>query len=291
MKNLLYTTMAILAAGLVQAHDLGAISGQVVDAATGNPITGAVVTCHGDSGQAGRAQTNERGAYRIPSLEPGRYRVMAEARGYEPARYPDPVPVRPGQVTENINFRLRPVQEMGAISGRVTDQRTGEPISGAMVVAAGRDWAGRARTDERGRYVIRGLRPGTYRVKAGARGYVRQAFPSPVTVEPGQVTENIDFELQPRPVRGAIAGQVIDAQTQKPIANAVIVAVGEYGRNQVRTDRHGFYRMALRPGLYQVTAQARGYEPAVFPRQVPVRPHEVTRGIDFALRRLVADSD
>ncbi len=292
MKNLLYIAMAILAFGFAQAQELGAISGQVVDAASGNPIARAVVICHGDSGQAGRAQTNERGAYRIPNLAPGRYRVMAEARGYEPARYPEPVPVRPGQVTQNINFRLRPVQQgMGAISGRVTDRRTGEPISGALVVARGREWAGRARTDERGNYVIRGLRPGAYHVKAGARGYVRGVFPRPVAVEAGQVTENIDFALQPRPVRGAIAGRVIDARTQEPVGGAVVVAVGEHGRNRATTDRHGFYRMPLPPGLYQVTAQARGYEPAVFPRRVPVRPHEVTHDINFALRRLALDSD
>jgi len=292
MKNLLYIAMALLAVGIARAEEVGAISGQVVDAATGNPIANAVVVCHGDSGQAGRAQTNERGAYRIPNLEPGRYRVMAEARGYEPGRYPEPVPVRAGQVTQNVNFRLRPAQQpMGAISGRVTDRRTGDPISGALVVARGRDWAGRARTDDRGNYVIRGLRPGAYRVKAVARHYVREAFPRPVTVEAGQVTENIDFALQPKPARGAIAGQVIDARTQEPIGGAVVVAVGEHGRNRATTDRRGFYRMPLPPGVYQVTAQARGYEPSVFPRRVPVRPREVTRDINFSLRRLALDSD
>jgi protocatechuate 3,4-dioxygenase beta subunit len=290
MKRLLYITMALVAVGLAQ--DLGAISGQVVDAATGDPIASAVVICHGDSGQAGRAQTNERGLYRIPNLAAGRYRLSAQARGYEPAHYPEPVVVRPGQVTQNINFRLRPMQRpTGAISGRVTDRRTGEPVRGALVVAAGREWSGRARTDERGNYVIRGLRPGAYRVKAAARGYKKESFPRPVPVEAGQVTEDINFALQPKPVRGAISGRVVDAKTQEPVAGAVVVAVGEHGRNHTRTDRRGCYRMALVPGEYQVTAQARGYEPQVFPRRVPVRAHEVTRDVNFSLRRMHTDSD
>jgi protocatechuate 3,4-dioxygenase beta subunit len=292
MKTFLALLTMVVVTSVALAQDPGAISGQVVDAATNSPVPGAVVICHGDSGAAGRAQTNERGAYRIPGLAPGSYRLMAQARGYEPARFPEPVGVRSGRVTENINFRLRPLApQAGAIAGRVTDARTGEPIRGAVVMAVSRQFAARARTDARGNYVIRALPAGTYGVKAAARGYAKEAFPRPVPVEAGQVTEDIDFALRPRPRKGAITGRVLDARTHEPIAGAQVVAVGVYGRGQARTDRRGCYRLKLVPGTYQVTARARGYEPQVFPRRVPVHPHQVTTDVNFGLRRMHSDFD
>jgi large repetitive protein len=191
MKRLL--TMLALVAAVVYA---GGISGQVVDATTGEPIAGAQVIAKSVNGDAGRAQTNERGVYRIADLEPGSYKVGAKARGYEEARYPRDVPVRGDQVTEDINFRLAGErQQLGAIAGRITDRRTGEPISGAVIVASRGRAQMKARSDGRGNYLLRGLRPGDYTVTAGARGYARETYPRPVPVTGGNVTNGIDFAL------------------------------------------------------------------------------------------------
>jgi len=292
MKSL--TALAVLLlVGAALAQESSGIAGQVVDGRTGEPVVGALVICRGETGQAGRGTTNERGMYRIGDLAPGRYGVSAQARGYAPTSYPERVEVRAGQVTENIDFRLRPLQqpEPGAISGRVVDRQTGEPIAGAVVTAANPTCRNRARTDERGRYVIRNLAPGAYGVKAEARGYVRQPYPERVTVEAGQVTEGIGFELAAKPRKGAIAGIVTDARTGEPVAGAVVVAVGEHARGKAVTGRDGRYRMRLLPGRYEVRAMARGYQPATLPRPVPVHPDQVTGNVDFALRRMHADSE
>lgn len=291
MKRLLALVAVVTMTGVALAN--GGISGTVLNAVTSDPIEGAMVIAVGDSGEMGRARTNARGAYRIGDLAPGLYRVAAQARGYEPVRFPRPVGVREGEVTGSINFGLRPHQHPnpGAITGRIVDRRTGEPIAGAKVVAYGRSGRRKARTDEHGRYAIRGLRPGTYRVKARARGYVKAAFPRPIDLRPGQTVEDVNFALVPKLRRGAIAGQVIDARTQRPIAGAVVFARGEHGSARVVADRHGYYRMRLKPGVYRVTAFARGYRQETFPRPVPVHPHRVTRGINFHLHRSMADSD
>ncbi|MEO0108341.1 MAG: carboxypeptidase-like regulatory domain-containing protein, partial [candidate division WOR-3 bacterium] len=118
----------------------GGISGQVLVARRGTPVPGAVVTAkHGRFETT--VETNERGAYFFRGLEPGRYKVHAQARGFEPAVYPEPVVVLPGEVTEHITFELVPRAEDGAIGGFVFEGRTREPIQGARVVAkCGREY-------------------------------------------------------------------------------------------------------------------------------------------------------
>jgi len=288
MKKLL-TLIALAAATIAYA---GGISGQVADAVTGEPIAGALVVAKSDNGDAGRAQTNERGLYRIEDLEPGNYHVGAMARGYNEARYPSPVPVRGREITEGIGFRLRKARpELGAIAGRVTDRRTGEPVSGAVVVATDGNGRLKVRADGRGNYILKGLKPGNYEVIAVARGYLKETFPRRVPVTAGNVTKDIDFALAPKPRKGAIMGRVVDARTHEPVAGAVVTARGENGDGRAVTDRRGCYALRLQPGAYRLVARARGYTPAVFPRPVPVHPGRVTKDIDFPMHRNLAESD
>jgi hypothetical protein len=198
-------------------RERGFITGRVVDAKTGDPIEGAVVMAMADPGQGEdgvaamssdgedgrrgmfRAVTNARGQYRM-GVRPGVYKVLARARGYKPARFPQKVGVRPGRTVEGISFRLQPVgrqQNKGAILGKVYDARTREPIAGAVVIARsanGRE-VFRARTNRRGMYKIK-ADPGAYRVVAMARGYSRASYPRPVPVRVGHPPEGIDFGLR-----------------------------------------------------------------------------------------------
>jgi len=280
MKKLL-CTLALLAAVVLA----GGITGRVVDAETGDPIGGALVTAKSASGDGGRAQTNERGVYRITDLDPGRYNVAAKARGYTASRYPQPVPVRADGMTDGVDFGLaKRRSDRGSISGRVVNRRTNEPIQGATLVAVDGGVRYKAKTDGRGRYLLRGLKPGRYKVIAGARSYVKEVYPEPVPVAAGRVTKDIDFALVPRKRLGAITGLVVDARTREPIAGAVVVARGEQGNARAQTDRRGHYVLKLRPGEYQVAARARGYLPETYPRPVPVRPGRLTKDINFALR-------
>ena len=290
MKRLL-TLLAVVAMASVTIA--GGIAGQITDGVTGDPIEGAIVVARGESG-AGRATTNARGAYLIEDLRPGAYRVGATARGYHQASYPSAVPVRGTEITRGINLALRPQQgqEPGGIAGTVVDRRTGEPIEGAVVVAKGRGDRGRARTDENGHYLIRGLEPGVYQVKAKARHYKKEIYSRVVPVRSGEVTRPINFALVPRPRKGAITGFVVNARTRQPIAGAVVIARGEHGQYRAQTDRQGYYKVpGVTPGAYRVTAVKRGYQLQSFPRPVPVHPGRVTRHINFALRAIRADSD
>ncbi|MFO7676501.1 MAG: carboxypeptidase-like regulatory domain-containing protein [bacterium] len=292
MRTMLSLVTLAALAGPVLAGG-GGLAGRVTDAVTGAPLAGVVVTARSEGGRASQARTNERGAYLFDELRPGDYRVRAAgARGYEPAVYPRRVTVRAGEVTRGIDFALFRVAnpDPGAISGQVTDEN-GRPLAHALVMAHGRYGRRAARADAGGEYVIRGLRPGTYRVVAAARGYLRAAYPEPVDVRPGQTVEGINFALVPRRRTGGIAGRVTDARTGEPIARAAVVARGRADAARATTDRRGHYRMRLEPGDYRVRAMARGYESTEHQGPVTVRPQELTRDVDFALRRTTLSYD
>jgi uncharacterized surface anchored protein len=280
MKRLL--TILTVAAAIAYA---GGISGQVVDAATGAPIADAQVVAKSANGDAGRAQTNERGVYLVDDLDPGDYNVGATARGYADARYPQQVPVRANKVTENINLRLakeRP--ELGAIAGRITDRRTGEPVKDAVILAT--DGRGRleTRSDGRGNYLLRGLKPGDYAVTAGARGYMKETYPRRVPVTADSVTGDIDFALAPGGGGGSgtISGTVYEKRTNEPIAGATVTA-GRSG-NSATTGRDGTYTITgLADGSYKVRVIKTGYRGASYPDPVVIRNGGAVRGIDFYL--------
>ena len=161
-----------------------ALSGVVTDATTGQPIAGAVVSlssvARGSFLRTPRMTTDSKGRFVFVSLPGGDdYVVTATTFGYASGGYgrtsPDDTTVRirlaDAQWMGEANVRL---WKLGAIGGRVTDER-GEPMVGVAVRLFGmRNISGRARlvggpvtlTDDRGVYRIANLQPGEYVVGA-----------------------------------------------------------------------------------------------------------------------------
>jgi iron complex outermembrane receptor protein len=83
-----------------------------------------------------------------------------------------------------------PPADSGAVAGEVRDSANGEPIAGATVSVDRTRHS--ATTDERGRYRIAGLPPGTYSVRARYIGYGSLA--ASVVVEAGREA-SLDFAL------------------------------------------------------------------------------------------------
>ncbi len=282
-----------------QPQPFGAIEGVVVCADSGQPLAGAVVWAANklpvsvtpprdrapivaprpdaeSPEQAGapvegayRAVTDEKGHYRI-ELPAGRYIVAAVARGFAIQYYQgkdephnaDLVPVKPRQVTGEINFKLKPLAEpqppfQGIIRGQVVGQGAG-PLAGARVMAQparaidpgvpplatlddGPDpslaTGFTAVTDGNGRYEIK-VPAGKYLVMAKAEGYDVQWFKnadSPdkatvIAISPEQPEANhVNFELKRTvvpPVSG-IAGKVVrltvGADAPQPVAGALVL--------------------------------------------------------------------
>ncbi len=155
-----------------------------------------------------------------------------------------------------------------AISGVVVDASSGQPLRKVIVTLAdaGRDQA-RLLTDDRGRFLFRGLPPGErYTLLAAKLGYVNGQHggrygrnPRPVVLTAGQWFPEARIEL----VRfGSISGIVVD-EASEPVVGAFVRVLTQMwisGRQQwtmgdpVRTDDLGRYRFSnLAAGRYVVS--------------------------------------
>ncbi|HUW60614.1 MAG TPA: sigma-70 family RNA polymerase sigma factor [Candidatus Bathyarchaeia archaeon] len=151
------------------------------------------------------ANTGPSGEFALENLAAGSYEVCANQYG----------PGRDFYVTQNVrlaqnqvikNLVLRPEVQGGlSISGRIVLSEGGE-FMGARV---GIPWGQLTGVERDGRFVLRGLKEGSYTLIASCAGY------SPVAV--GNVeagTQNLTVKL----VRPAVfAGNVTDARTGKPV--------------------------------------------------------------------------
>ncbi len=79
----------------------GEVHGQVVDAKTGSPLTGAVVSLTSALG----AQSNRRGSYTVSNVPPGLYQVVVKRNGYIDGRAS--ITIRAGEAV-TLNLRLMP---------------------------------------------------------------------------------------------------------------------------------------------------------------------------------------
>jgi hypothetical protein len=85
-RALLALAAALWSAAAAASMPSGQIVGVVTDASTGRPVAGARVAASGPDVQGRReAVTGPGGAYVVPLLPPGHYRLDVEAEGYRPA--------------------------------------------------------------------------------------------------------------------------------------------------------------------------------------------------------------
>lgn len=99
--------------------------------------------------------------------------------------------------------------QSGRISGKVTDQQTGEPLIGANILVIGTSLG--AASDVNGEYLITNLSAGQYSVKASYIGYGDVTI-SNVLVTSG-ITTRLNFELKPA---GITTGEVVIV-SQRPL--------------------------------------------------------------------------
>lgn len=264
---------------------LGSISGTITDAATSAPIEDAHVVVRGPGfWNYHHTTTGADGSYMVDQLEPGAYSVSAHKEDYYPGEYPDPVEID-GNDTTGIDIALVAIVPTG-IRGTVTDISTGNPIEGARVHAFNVDYwlhNGVAYTDENGDYEIN-ARPGEYRVRACAEGYLPEEYPTNVIVPEAGYIEDIDFALTGFSF-GSISGTVTDT-SGTPLNNAKIIAwkYGDFFGRSAWSDATGAYTIEnLIPGEYRVHAHKWGFEPAVYPDTVAVPDGGSVPDIDFAL--------
>jgi hypothetical protein len=147
-------------------------AGAVVDSATGQPISGVVVSLKGN-GFAQSVASHDDGTFRFTRVSGGTYTLSARRLGYAPVELPIPIAengVRIKILLSRITMldTVRAHAGMG-IGGEVGTYKTLQPLRNAEVVVVG--IGARTRTDSTGRFYLPLKTPGTYVVRARTPGY------------------------------------------------------------------------------------------------------------------------
>lgn len=223
----------------------GAISGVVTDSVTLFPLSSVAIHVLSQTGvEVALAATNASGFYQVSGLAEGLYYVYASAGGdyidelydnqwcrYSCASlyyYGNTIFVSEGQTTGNVNFSL---EQYATISGTVTDQTSGAPISGAYIAlynASNNFFETSTATTADGAYVLTRVLPGIYYVLAESDNHVDELYNNiscedalcdfslgtAITPASGASITNINFVLGPS---GRISGLLTDQLSGDPL--------------------------------------------------------------------------
>ena len=309
-----------------------AIAGRVRDAQTGDPLAGVVVNAWGSAGQTiGYTYTDSVGRFLLSGMASG-IAFATAGPSYGPYRrelYQNigcrngcdvttgtPIPVTVGQTTPNVDFGL---ERFGAISGTVTRQANGSPVTYGYVAiwdSQGNQQAS-GYTDGAGEYVAGGLEAGQYFATTQTWGGFSDELyddlpcePScdpltgvPVSVTLGHTTTSVDFALRRM---ATISGALTDAVSGDPISyfwySPTFISIYDGSGNVVAYTYSfgGTYEVAALPaGTYYVKASNSFYLTELYDDKLcptscdPTTGTAVTvaldgdaTGIDFALTPL-----
>ena len=116
--TVLFVAVVCCTPAFAQTLTTGAISGTVTDP-TGAVVPGATVTVTNvDTGAVRTVHGNASGAYEVPQLNPGQYRVKVEVKGFRPEEV-GPIAVAVSQVaTVNIHLEVGRMTQLVEVAGQ-----------------------------------------------------------------------------------------------------------------------------------------------------------------------------
>lgn len=278
----------------------GAIAGTVIDAVTGQPLSGAQVFVRGMGGRSGEpvsTRTTSDGQFSIEKLSPGRYTVSATHDGYVNQQgfgngsQRRVVTITASQRIDGFIVRLAP---SASISGRVTNS-LGQPVPKVSVRAMRRSYTNGRRqfsnvatveSNAAGEYRITDLSHGDYYLRASYlhppplkadsdQSYVPLYYPGTsdfsrsvtLTTREGEELSGIDIRVGPvHTVR--VRGRAVDALTSLPAKDTEITLTGEDGELKFSpipptTGPTGAFEIrGVPPGSYVLSAQQAAAAPS-----------------------------
>ncbi|HET9299385.1 MAG TPA: carboxypeptidase regulatory-like domain-containing protein, partial [Candidatus Polarisedimenticolaceae bacterium] len=221
------------------------------------------------------------GNFRVESLAPGKYTLIATLPGKAPARVTG-LEVRSEDVADAGTVLLK---EGLSLHGRVLDAKDDSPIPGAMVsvdepqgmmrFSMGEASAHATLTDAQGGFDVAGLESKTYDVSVAHPEYARAASRAEAKEDAPEVVVRLSRG-------GTLTGTVRDQQ-RLPIANASIMVMQGMGGSpqSTATGEDGVYKLErLTPGSYRVLRLPEGGRIAITigpgMKMVDVKEGEVT---------------
>jgi hypothetical protein len=240
------------------------LAGQVRDD-LGAPVPKATLTFRVQQTAASEPWTiesDDQGRFSVTTLDPGSYLVEAQARNHERAVRPDAI----APSDEPLTMELR---RTAKLLGTVTSP-DGNPAAGAQVTFAGSGcWPPRkTMSNSEGKFEATELVAGIYEIRASNKNSASEPV-SDLQLEPGDV-RSVHLLLAEGHV---LQVEVVDAQSEKPIANADITVAEEalsFVPVSAKTDAAGQCRVeGLRQVNYSVSIKADGYVPVTREQRTP----------------------
>ena len=246
----------------------GGVIGTIDARSDSSPVARARVTAIGTD-RDGRAvelastATDDRGAYRFPSLPIGTHRLEVEAVGFAEQTDDLEVIVVPGEDTEVDLIELRGLD--GEVLGAVTladrspgaagpdevtitsesvDDRLADPVT--------------VTPDERGIFTVTGLSaPGRHRLTLTAPGHVSRTIDVDLAAGQSLTVPRVSLPGEP----GSIAGRVVDS-SGRPVDGVAVRVLGSGVELEAETDTNGRYALGEvpAPDTYVVEFFLTGYE-------------------------------
>lgn len=248
-----------------------------IDKDTGKPMQGVVFEATRDGKSIGYFTTGPDGSFTIPYADSGTY-IFKEHHtlaGYELNR--EPIVIE-NTTDGNVDIVVDNVEYKDLIVHKV-DSKTKKPIEG-VTFSIWRDGTllGDYVTDENGKITLAKAQPGTYKVQEKAT--LKEYILNDEVLEIEHTTDKATKVTVENIKRPGIMIQKIDAESRKPLANAVFRlerANGDVIREDITTGEDGTaYIEGLDAGDYvvtEVTAPA-GYILDSEPRTISVVPGE-----------------
>ncbi len=214
--------------------------GRVLEAVTGRPVGGAIVSVRGTER---KQTTDDSGRFELCQVPAGRVSLTASASGFH---------------SKTVEVQLKAQEETQAdlqlsgteiLAGRVVAADSDKPVPGAKLTVVKTPLA--AESDDQGQFRIPGIPRGSLTVAASAVGFAGREWTITVpSVEP------LRLELAGAAV---VTGTVVRAVNRRPIPQAT-VWVPQWDRRTV-TDAQGRFRLQDVPGLATIVrAEAEGFE-------------------------------
>lgn len=168
------------------------VKGQVLDAATGEPVIGAEIS-YGEHGETWVTDAQGRFTAR---LTPGAYTLEITRFGYESASTAEVRVAESGfqSLEGDSAIRLTPIT-VGSIAGTVVDFRDGTPIAGATVTVMGQPITTETAAD--GSYRFIDLPIGGYRIRVDSPG-MRESISGEAPVQ-AALSTTVNFQLAALP--------------------------------------------------------------------------------------------